>query len=328
MPAPAPVVTVTWPLPEPAGELLAPFDTRVEARGRLLTADELREAAATSDALVCLLRDRIDAAVLEAGEGRLKVVGNYAVGVDNIDLEAAGRLGIRVVNTPGILTECTADLAFALLLGVTRRVVEADQLCRSGGFPGWEPSLLLGSGLQGKTLGILGMGRIGQAVARRARPFGLEVVYHNRNRLLDSIEAELGARWVTLDELLETSDFLSLHAPLTPKTRHVLDEPALRRMKPDAVVVNTARGPLIDEAALVRVLESGHLGGAGLDVFEDEPALAPGLARLENVLLLPHVGSATREVRSGMARLVASGVAAVLRGEDPPNLVETRFQME
>jgi glyoxylate reductase len=260
------------------------------------------------DALLCLLTDRIDAALLERGD-RLKAVANMAVGVDNIDLEAAARLGITVTNTPDVLTDATADLAFALMLAAARRLSWGDRLVRSGGFRGWEPLLGLGFEVTGRTLGIVGAGRIGRAVAERATGFRMDVLL---------CDLTFG---VPLDDLLERSDFVSLHCPLTPETRHLIAEAELRRMRPHAVLVNTARGPIVDERALVQALQEGWIGAAGLDVFEEEPRLAPGLVELPNVVLAPHIGSATFTTRGRMAEIAARNVVAVLRGEPTPNAI-------
>lgn len=293
---------------------------RILSRRGTLSEERLAGAAKGASALVTLLSDPVTERVL-ASAPRLKVVANYAVGTDNIDLAAARRLGIVVTNTPGVLTEATADLAWALLLGVARRIVEGHRMVLRGGFKGWAPSLLLGLDLQGKTLGIVGMGRIGRAVARRAAAFGMRVVYAQRSRLLPSEEAALDALYLPLEELLSASDVVFLHCPLTPQTRHLLDARRLAAMKPGAILINTGRGPLVDEAALVEALRSGHLGGAGLDVYEREPELAPGLAACPNVLLLPHVGSAGRETREVMARMAVSDALAVLEGRPPRHRV-------
>jgi glyoxylate reductase len=257
------------------------------------------------DALLCLLTDRIDARVLERAE-RLRIVANMAAGTDNIDLQAAERLGIAVSNTPDVVTDATADLAFALLLAVARRLVVADRHVRAGRFDGWRPDLLLGSDVSGRTLGIVGAGRIGRAMRRRAEGFGMPVLLRGR---------EQGP---PLEELLERADFVSLHVPLTAATRHLIGEAELRRMPPHAILINTARGPIVDEAALVRALREGWIAGAGLDVYEREPALAPGLAELENVVLAPHVGSATHGTRARMAQLAADNVIACLEGRPLP----------
>jgi glyoxylate reductase len=290
-------------------------------RGRL-SEEKLAAAAKRASALVTLLSDPVTERVLAAGPG-LKVVANYAVGTDNIDLSAARRLGVVVTNTPGVLTEATADLAWALLLGVARRVAEGHRMMLRGAFKGWEPGLLLGLDLQGKTLGVVGMGRIGRAVARRASAFGMRVLYAQRRRLLPSEEAALGAAFAPLEELLGRCDVVTLHCPLTPETRHLLDSKRLGSMKPGAILINTGRGPLVDETALVEALRSGHLSGAGLDVYEREPELAPGLKECPNVLLLPHAGSAGMETRAAMARMAVGDALAVLEGRQPRNEVKS-----
>lgn len=281
---------------------------------------DLLAAVEGVDALISLMSDRVDEELLDAAGAGLRVVANYAVGYDNIDVAACGRRGVVVTNTPDVLTDATADHAFALLLGVARRLLEGDDLVRSGGWTGWEPGQLLGRHVTGATLGIVGMGRIGAAVARRAAAFGMSVVYHNRRRSPE-VEALTGARLVSLDELLRASDFVTLHCPLTEATHHLIDSEALRSMKRTAVLVNTARGPVVDEEALAEALEAGELWGAGLDVFEREPLVTERLVRLPNVLLAPHTGSATVVARDGMARLCAQAVVTVLAGGIPPNVV-------
>jgi glyoxylate reductase len=260
------------------------------------------------DALLCLLTDRIDAEFL-ARAPQLRIVANMAVGTDNIDLAAARARGVAISNTPDVLTDATADLAFALLLAAARRLAWADRYVRGGGFDGWRPDLGVGLDVTGRTLGIVGYGRIGRAVAERARGFRMEVIWHARGG------------GVPLDELLGRSDFVSLHVPLSSDTRHLIGERELRRMRPHALLVNTARGPIVDEAALVRALREGWIAGAGLDVFEREPALTPGLADLPQVVLAPHLGSATTATRDRMAELAARNIVAALRGEPIPNRV-------
>jgi glyoxylate reductase len=297
--------------------LLAAAGVEVEQQpfDRPPTRDELLAGLQGKQALLCLLTERVDADLLDAAPG-LRVVANLAVGFDNVDIAAATSRGVVVTNTPDVLTDATADLTWALILSAARRVVEGDSLVRGGRWAGWSPTQLLGASLTGKTLGIFGMGKIGAAVARRARGFSMSVIYTNRTRNV-AVEDELGARAVTFDELLERSDVLALHAPSTPETHHVIDETALARLRPGAILVNTARGPLIDEAALVRALQSGPIAAAGLDVFEREPQLAPGLADLDNVVLLPHLGSATAEARAAMVELCCRNILAVFAGEPP-----------
>lgn len=267
--------------------------------------------------IVALLTDRIDAAVL-ARTPKLAVVGNVAVGVDNIDLAACSVRGVIVTNTPDVLTEATADLTFALLLAAARRVVEGDRLVRSGGFSGWTPSLMLGTRVHGMKLGIIGFGRIGRAVARRARGFGMHVGYTQRNRAPEPLERVLGATFVpSLDALCATSNAVTIHCPLTNETRHLFSAPRLAKMLPGSVLVNTARGAIVDEGALADALAGGPLAAAGLDVFEDEPHVHPKLLALPNVVLAPHIGSADRTTREAMASLAAANVIRVLGGQPP-----------
>lgn len=271
------------------------------------------------DGILCLLGDSVDAAVMEAA-GRLRIIANYAVGYDNIDVTAARARGIMVTNTPGVLTDATADLAWALIFAACRRIVQAHAFLHAGTWLGWDPNLMLGHDITGATLGIIGAGRIGTAVALRSRGFSMPVLYTglSPNTL---IEAELGARRVELDELLSLSDIISLHIPLSPKTRHLIGRRELGLMKPTAVVINTARGAIIDEAALVEALRARRIAGAGLDVYENEPRIHRGLMELENVVTLPHIGSATHATRSKMADIAADNILAFLRGEEPPNRV-------
>ena len=285
----------------------------VLADGEPARPDALRAAVSDADALVATVSDRIDAGLLDAAP-RLRIVASYAVGYDQVDVDAATSRGVWVTNTPDVLTDATADLAFTLVLAVARRVREGEALVRSGRWGGWAPGQLLGLELAGSTLGIFGFGRIGQAVARRATAFGMRVRYTSRSEVPDPPG---GAVRVDRATLLAESDVLSLHAPLTPQTRHVLDEAALASMKPGAIVINTARGPLIDEVALAAALARGHLAGAGLDVFEREPRVHPALLDRDDVVLLPHLGSATGQTRRRMAEIALGNVAAVLRGESP-----------
>lgn len=316
-------VFITRRLPE-AG--LAPlrqagFEVDMRQADDPIGRQELLAAAPGVSALVTLLTDRVDEELLEAAGERLRIVANYAVGYDNVDVAACSRRGIAVATTPDVLTEATADQTFALLLAVARRIREGHDLVASGGWKGWEPMQLLGRELYGSTLGIVGLGRIGGAVARRALAFGMRVLYHNRRRD-EGAERRLGVRYASLHELLAASDVVSLHAPLTDATRHLIDEAALRSMKPTAILVNTSRGAVVDEAALFHALRDGRLWGAGLDVYEHEPAVHPGLSSLRNVVLAPHAGSATESARTGMARLCAEAVTAVLQGASAPNLLD------
>ncbi|HEX6748233.1 MAG TPA: D-glycerate dehydrogenase [Longimicrobium sp.] len=302
-------VVTTFPLPERALALLSEV-------GAVAGPEGWGEALGDAEALLCLLTDRVDAALLERAP-RLRIVANAVVGYEHVDLAACAARGIVVTNTPDVLTEATADLAWALILATVRCLPQAEMSLRAGEFHGWGFWDYLGGDLTGATLGIYGMGRIGRAVARRATGFGMRTIYHSRSRLSADEEAALGAGFVSFDELLARADVLSLHAPLTPETRHAIGADALRRMRPGSYLINTARGALIDEAALVDALRDGRLAGAGLDVYEREPEIAPGLLDLPNVVLLPHVGSATRETRTRMAMLAARNVHAVLSGRPP-----------
>ena len=310
-------VYVSRPLPAPGPDALVAAGLEVEQNphDRPPTRDELLAGLQGKQALLCLLTERIDGDVLDAAP-ELRIIANLAVGYDNVDVAAASERGVVVTNTPDVLTDATAELTWALILAAARRVVEGDALVRGGQWKGWSPTQLLGVSLTGKTLGIFGMGKIGAAVARRARGFQMSVVYTNRTRN-EAVEAEIGARFVPFDELLERSDVLTIHAPSTPETRHVIDAAALARMRPGAILVNTARGPLVDEVALVTALQSSRLAVAGLDVFEREPELAAGLTELANVVLLPHLGSATAEARGAMVELCCRNILAVLAGEPP-----------
>ena len=272
------------------------------------------------DGILCLLTDYIDREVMEAAGQNLRVISNYAVGYDNIDIEEATKRKIMVTNTPGVLTEATADLAWALLMAVARRVVEGDRFVREGKFRGWEPLLLLGDDVYGATLGIIGLGRIGQAVARRARGFDMRVIYFDRHRIGDK-EKELGVTYHPFPELLAQSDFVSLHVPLTPETYHLIGEKELKIMKKESYLINTSRGSVIDEKALARALREGWIRGAALDVFEQEPQIEPELLELEEVVLTPHLGSASHATRTKMAVLAARNLILALQGETPPHLV-------
>jgi len=309
-------VAVTRAIPEPALDLVRASDHELwlSPYDRPLSAEELHGHVAGADAAITLLHDRVDDAFLDAAGPGLRVVANVAVGYDNIDVAACRARGVIATNTPGVLTDATADIAFALILMATRRLGEGERLIRSGTPWSWNMFFLLGTGLQGKTLGVVGLGLIGQATARRARAFGMDVVYAGRSGADPAVEAELGARRLELDELLATADVVSLHCPLTPDTRHLIDARRLALMKPTAYLVNTARGPVVDEAALAAALRDGTIAGAGLDVFEREPQVDPGLLELENVVLIPHLGSATIETRTAMAVLAAENALAVLAG--------------
>jgi len=283
---------------------------------RPLTKKEIIQKIKSCNGIISMLSDRIDAEVMDAAP-QLKIISNYAVGYDNIDLPAARIRNIVVTHTPGVLTETTADLTWALLLSVSRRVVEADTYLRRQKWTGWAPTLLLGADLFGKTLGIIGLGRIGKAVARRAGGFSMRVLYNNRRRLNPLEENELRATYTDMETVLRESDFVSLHLPLTPKSRHLIGSRAFSKMKKCAFLINTARGELVDESALVQALKSNRIAGAGLDVFEGEPRVHPGLLKLSNVTLLPHLGSATEDTRVRMGEMVLQDLLAVLSRNRP-----------
>ncbi|HKV69592.1 MAG TPA: D-glycerate dehydrogenase [Gaiellales bacterium] len=316
-------IVVTRRIPEPALELLdAAGDVWLSPHDRPMTTAELHAAIAGADAVVTLLHDRVDDAFLDAAGPGLRVVANVAVGYDNIDVPACARRGVIATNTPGVLVDATADIAMALILMSTRRLGEAERMVRQGGTWSWSMFFMLGSGLQDKTLGIVGLGQIGAATARRARAFGMRIAYAGRRRAEAGVEAELDATMLDLDELLATADVVSIHTPLSAETRHLIDARRLGLMKPTAHLVNTSRGPVVDEAALAAALRDGTIAGAGLDVFEREPAIEPALLELENAVLLPHLGSATIETRTAMGVLAAENAAAVLAGQPPPTPIE------
>ncbi|PNR96061.1 2-hydroxyacid dehydrogenase [Petrotoga olearia] len=315
-------VSITYKIPEAGIDLLkGKYDIWVNPKDKLLTKEELKEIAKASDALITMLADPIDKEVLEAGKDRLKIIANYAVGYNNIDIQKAKELGIYVTNTPDVLTETTADLAWALMLAVARRIVESDNFTREGKFDGWKPELFLGTDVYGKTLGIIGFGSIGQAVARRAIGFNMKVYYYQRHRLSSEKEKALNATYLPLDELLKVSDYVSLHVPLINETYHMLNKEKLSLLKKSAFVINTARGPVIDEQVLYEKLKNKEIAGAALDVYENEPQLTPGLKDLDNVVLTPHIGSASHETRSRMAQMVAKDIIQALEGETPEHLI-------
>jgi glyoxylate reductase len=315
---PQPKIVVTRRIPEPAVELLREAgDVWVSPDDRPLETDELHDAIKGADIVVTLLHDKVDDAFFDAAGDQLKAVCNVAVGFDNIDVPAATKRGVLITNTPAVLTEATADLAMTLILAVTRRAGEGERLIRAREPWSWHMFMLLGMGLQGKTLGVVGMGAIGQSLARRAKAFGMDIVYSDARQAPAEIEQELGARRVELDELLRTADVVSIHAPLMDETRHLINADTLALMKESAYIVNSARGPIIDEAALVDALKAGKIAGAGLDVYENEPETHPGLLELDNVVLLPHLGSATIETRTAMGVLAAENAVATLKGEPP-----------
>ena len=323
MPRSRPLVIVTRKLPDVVETRMRElFDTRLNVADKPMSQPELVEAVGEADVLVPTVTDRIDAAVLSQAGPRLKLVTNYGNGVDNIDVETATKRGIAVTNTPGVLTEDTADMTMALILAVPRRLAEGIRVIEAGDWKGWSPTWMLGRRINGKRLGIIGMGRIGQAVARRARAFGMQVHYHNRRRVPAAVEEELEATyWDSLDQMLARMDVISIHCPHTPGTYHLLSARRLKLLRPEAYVVNTARGEVIDENALARMLDAGELAGAGLDVFEHEPSVNPKLAKSDCVVLLPHMGSATLEGRIDMGEKVIINIKTFADGHRPPDRV-------
>ncbi|ACJ75602.1 glyoxylate reductase [Thermosipho africanus Ob7] len=312
-------VFITYKIPESGINLLKEkFDVDVYEGEKFLTKQEMMERLKDADAVVTQLRDPVDKEFIDAGK-KLKIIANYAVGFNNIDVEYAKQKGIYVTNTPDVLTEATADIAWALILAVARKIIPADKFTREGKFEGWKPNLFLGYEIYGKTLGIIGMGRIGKAVARRAMGFGMKIIYHNRKRVED--DYKYNAKYVDLETLLKESDYISINAPLTNETYHLLNKERLSLLKKNAILVNTARGPIIDEKALYELLKDGKIAGAGFDVYENEPEITKGLEKLDNVVLLPHIGSATYETREKMSIMVAENIIDALEGKIPRNLV-------
>lgn len=327
MPTPPkkPVVVVTRKLPDVVETRMCElFDTRLNVEDKPMTQAQLVEAAKTADVLVPTVTDRIDRAVLTQAGPRLRLIANFGTGVDNVDLDTARNRGILVTNTPGVLTEDTADMTMALILAVPRRLAEGAAYMRDPAtkWSGWSPTWMLGRRIYGKRLGIIGMGKIGRAVARRAKAFGLQIHYHNRRRLSEDVEAEFDATfWESLDQMLTRVDIVSINCPHTPATYHLLSARRLRLLKPSAYVVNTARGEVIDENELARLLETGAIAGAGLDVFENEPVVNPRLLASDRVVALPHMSSATVEGRIDMGEKVIINIKAYADGHAPPDRV-------
>jgi len=314
-------IYVTRPVPEAVRRRLGAACPEVAAndQDRALTRDELLRNLEGCDAVITFVTDRIDAEIIERAAS-LRVIANCAVGFDNIDVAAATRRGVIVTNTRDVLTDATADLAWALLMAVARRVVEADRFVRARRFEGWSPGLMLGSELVGKTLAVVGAGRVGAAFAMRSKGFRMRVLYVNPHPK-EMLERELAAVRVDVDTALREGDFISLHVPLTPETHHLISADRIAAMKPSAYLINTARGPVVDEGALVKALREKRIAGAALDVFEREPQLAPGLADLDNVVLAPHIGSATVETRARMIMVAVENILAAMRGETPSHIV-------
>jgi len=316
-------VLVTQMIPVQGLDLLSSQEVvlTLNSEDRIWTKKELMDHLPGHKAVLCFLTDKIDRDVIDAASScGIKGFANLSVGYDNIDVKYAAEKGILVTNTPGVLTQTTAELAWALLFAAGRRTSEADRFCRAGKFTSWKPLLFLGMDVSGKTLGIVGAGRIGTAMALMSKGFQMKVLYTDvrKNEIL---EKELNAEKVSLDELLRKSDFVSIHTPITPETRHIIGEREFSLMKPDAVLVNTSRGAVLDEEALARALKNGNIRAAGLDVYENEPAIHPDLLHLENVVLLPHIGSASLETRGKMSLMAAENILAMLRDQNPPHLV-------
>jgi glyoxylate reductase len=313
---------VTRVIPQPGIDLLHEhLDVEVNEVDAPLSHEEVVQRAGSVEALVTLLTDRVDREVLEAGRGSLKIVANVAVGYDNIDVPAATENGIMISNTPGVLTDTTADFAWALLMGIARRTAEGQEFLKAGKFKGWGIMMMLGEDVYGKTLGIVGFGRIGQALAKRATGFDMRLLFYDPVIQSSPVADELGATRVDLDTLLAESDFVSVHTPLLPETHHLIGARQLSAMKPTAYLINTSRGPVVDEAALASALKSNVIRGAALDVFEEEPKVHPGLLEVDNVLLTPHIASASTTTRTRMATMAAENVIAALDGRRPPSLV-------
>ena len=316
-------VVVTGKIPDAGLDMLRASGHDVWAWGGPgpISRPDLLASVHGADALVTLLTEKVDAELLQAAGPQLKVVSNVAVGYNNIDVPACRDHGVIATNTPGVLTDATADIAMGLILMVTRRLAEGERVLRSGEPWQWGMFYMLGTGIQGRQLGIVGMGQIGAATARRAQAFGMTIAYSNRSEADAELVAALDATRMSMDELLATSDVISLHCPYSPITHHLIGPEQLQAMKPSAYLINTARGPVVDEAALVDALVSGQIAGAGLDVFENEPTIHPGLVPLDNAVIIPHLGSATVETRTAMATLAATNALAVLRGEAAPNQI-------
>jgi glyoxylate reductase len=323
MPVRKPKVVVTRKLPDPVETRMRElFDTDLNVDDTPLGPEGLAAAVGRAEVLVPTITDRIDSALIAKAGPKLKLIANFGAGVDHIDVAAATERDIQVTNTPGVLTDDTADMTMSLIMAVARRVVEGAEVLHQGGFHGWTPTWMMGRRIGGKRLGIIGMGRIGQALARRARAFNLSIHYHNRKRVSPRLEEELEATyWDSLDQMLARMDIISVNCPHTPGTYHLLSARRLKLLRPHAIVVNTARGEIIDEGALAAMLEAGDLAGAGLDVFEHEPAVNPKLLKLPNVVLLPHMGSATIEGRVDMGEKVIVNIRTWMDGHKPPDRV-------
>jgi glyoxylate reductase len=321
-----PKIFITYKLPErPLAILKEGCEVFINESERNLTKDELCRAVKGMDGVICMLSDGIDREVIDAAQG-VKIFANYAVGFNNIDFKYAAEKGIAVTNTPDVLTNATADLAWALLFSVARRIVDSDRFTKEGKFKGWTPTLFLGQDITGKTLGVIGAGRIGANFAKKAKGFDMKLLYNNRKPSKE-FEAETGAIYVDKETLFRDSDFISIHVPLTEETKHMIGKKEFGMMKKSAIVINTARGPVIDEKSLVEAIKQGTIWGAGLDVYENEPAIEEGLLGLENVILAPHVGSGTTETREKMVEMAGESILTVLKGEIPANCINLEYKL-
>lgn len=316
-----PLIYITSEIPEKGLEILKKeFEIKTNNLGKSLSKNELIAEAKEADAILPLLSDEIDAQVMDQLEN-LKVIANYAVGYNNIDVQAATKRNIIVTNTPDVLTETTADLTWGLLLAAARRIVETDKILRNGNFEGWAPKVLLGKEVNHKTLGIIGLGRIGKSVAKRAQGFNMKVLYNKRNQLDEKTEEKLDVEYRDFENILKEADYISINTPLNESTYHLFGAKEFSLMKNDGILINTGRGPIINEKELVKALENEEIGGAGLDVYENEPEVEEGLLKFENVVLTPHIGSATYQARNKMAELAAKGAIAGYKRENIPNIV-------
>ncbi len=314
-------VFISGRIPKVAYEMLSKeFKVTMHDEISLLSKNEIMEGIKGKDALLCLLSDKIDKEIIESNPN-LKVIANYGAGFDNIDIQTAKNLNIPVTNTPAVSTISTAELTIGLILGIARRMVEGDKIMRAGTFTGWSPLYHLGRELSGKTLGIIGMGNIGKAVAKRARAFDMNIIYNNRNRLSPEVESEYGLSYVSQEELIGQADFISLNLSYSPASKHLINEEVFNKMKPTAYLINASRGPVVDEKALLKVLENKRIGGAALDVFEFEPKIVEGLEKLDNIIMTPHIGNATFEARGAMAEIAANNIIDALKGLEPRNRV-------
>lgn len=314
-------VFISGMIPSVAYDMLSKeFDVTMHNDLRLLTKEEIINGVKNSDALLSLLSDNIDADIIQAAPN-LKIIANYGAGFNNIDLKAATARKIPVTNTPAVSTNATAELTFGLLLAIARRIVEGDQVTRSGNFTGWAPLYYLGTEVSGKTLGVIGMGNIGRAVAKRARGFDMKIIYYDKFRQSPEVEKELGLEFMTQEEVIKNADFLTLHANYSPELHHMIGEKDLAMMKPSAYLISAARGQMVDEKALLKALQNNTIKGAALDVYEFEPAITPGLEKLDNVVLCPHLGNATVETRDAMAQIAAQNIISVLKGGKPQSCV-------